>query len=194
MRAKLPDKDGFVERDGVRIHYEVYGRGPQTMVFLPPWSIVHARVYKAQLPYFSERFRCIAYDARGNGRSDRPDDVAAYSLENGIADALAVMDATAAGQAILVGLSFGGLLACIVAAHHPERAKAVIVAGTAAIVGPTHPHMSLKHFTAKQESFEGWNKYNRAHWLEDFPDFARHFVENIFPRSEEHTSELQSPC
>jgi len=80
MRAKLPSKDGFVERDGVRIHYEVYGQGGQTMVFLPPWSIVHSRVYKAQLPYFSERFRCIAFDARGNGRSDRPDDVAAYSL------------------------------------------------------------------------------------------------------------------
>ena len=180
MRAKLPDKDGFVERDGVRIHYEVYGRGPQTMVFLPPWSIVHARVYKAQLPYFSERFRCIAYDGRGNGRSDRPDEVAAYSLENNVADALAVMDATAAGQAILVGLSFGGLLACIVAAHHPERAKAVILAGTAAIIGPTHPHMSQKHFVARQESFEGWNKYNRAHWLEDYPDFAEHFVRNIF--------------
>src|SRR5258707_1787655 len=82
MRAKLPSKDGFVERDGVRIHYEVYGQGGQTMVFLPPWSIVHSRVYKAQLPYFSERFRCIAFDARGNGRSDRPDDVAAYSLAN----------------------------------------------------------------------------------------------------------------
>ena len=79
------------------------------MVFLPPWAIVHSRIYKAQLPYFSERFRCIAYDGRGNGKSDRPDDVAAYSLENYVADALAVMDATDAGQAILVGLS---LAAC----------------------------------------------------------------------------------
>ena len=69
MRAKLPDKEGFAERNGNRIHYEVYGQGPQTMVFLPPWSIVHSRVYKAQIPYFSERFRCIAYDALGNGRS-----------------------------------------------------------------------------------------------------------------------------
>ena len=62
MRAKLPSKDGFVERDGVKIHYEVYGDGPETMVFLPPWTIVHSRVYKAQLPYFSERFRCITFD------------------------------------------------------------------------------------------------------------------------------------
>ena len=184
MRAKLPDKDGFVERDGVRIHYEVYGRGPQTMVFLPPWSIVHSRVYKAQLPYFSERFRCIAFDARGNGRSDRPDDVAAYSLANCVADALAVMDATDAGQAIVVGLSFGGLLACVLAAYHPERVKAAILAGTAAIIGPTHKHMSQQHFMARQECPDGkpvgWNKYNRAHWLADYPDFAEHFIRNIF--------------
>ena len=184
MRAKLPDKDGFVERDGVRIHYEVYGEGKQTMVFLPPWSIVHSRVYKAQLPYFSERFRCIAYDPRGNGRSDRPDAVAAYSLANCVADALAVMDATDAGQAIVLGLSFGGLLACVLAAHHPERVKAAILAGTAALIGPTHKHMSQQHFMARQECPDGkpvgWNKYNRAHWLADYPDFAEHFVREIF--------------
>jgi hypothetical protein len=65
MRAKLPSKDGFVERDGVKLYYEIYGDGPETMIFLPTWSIVHSRVYKAQLPYFSERFRCITFDGRG---------------------------------------------------------------------------------------------------------------------------------
>ena len=113
MRAKLPSKSGFIERDGVKIYYEIYGDGPETMVFLPPWAIVHSRIYKAQLPYFSERFRCITYDGRGNGKSDRPAEAAAYSLENYVADALAVMDATVAGNAILVGLSLGGMHASV---------------------------------------------------------------------------------
>ena len=69
MRAKLPAKQGFVERDGVKLHYEIYGDGPETMLFVPPWSIAHSRVYKAQLPYFSERFRCVTYDGRGSGKS-----------------------------------------------------------------------------------------------------------------------------
>src|SRR6201991_1098710 len=98
MRAKLPIEEGTVERDGVKLHYEVYGAGAETIVFIPPWSIVHSRVYKAQLPYFSERFRCIAYDGRGNGKSDRPDDVTAYTLDNYLADALTVMAALDAGQ------------------------------------------------------------------------------------------------
>lgn len=105
MRAKLPGEEGFIDRGGVKLRYEVYGDGPETMVFIPPWAIVHSRVYKAQLPYFSERFRCITFDPRGNGKSDRPADVASYSLDNYVADAIAVMDATNAGSAVVVGLS-----------------------------------------------------------------------------------------
>jgi pimeloyl-ACP methyl ester carboxylesterase/predicted glycosyltransferase len=186
MRAKLPGKHGFVDRDGVKIYYEIYGDGPETMVFLPPWVIVHSRVYKAQLPYFSERFRCITFDGRGNGKSDRPADVAAYSLDHQIADALAVMDVAAAGKAILVGLSLGGMLACVLAAYHPERVAAAILAGTAATIGPNFPYMTARHFLATRERFDGWDKYNRAHWLADYPDFAEHFVRNIF--SEPHSS------
>ena len=180
MRAKLPAREGFVERDGVKLHYEIYGDGPETMFFVPPWVIVHSRVYKAQLPYFSERFRCITYDGRGNGQSDRPQEAAAYSLENYVADALAVMDATKAGKAIVVGLSYGGLIASILAAHHPERVKAAILAGTVATIGPEYPYMAREHFLAERERFEGWDKFNRAHWLADYPDFAQHFVRHIF--------------
>ena len=180
MRAKLPVQDGFVDRDGVKLYYEVYGNGPQTMVFVPPWSIVHSRVYKAQMPYFSERFRCVTYDGRGNGKSDRPAEMAAYSLDNYVADLLSVMDATGTENAIVVGLSFGGMIASVVAAHHPERVAAVILAGTSASIGPGYPYMAPAHFVTKQEKFDGWNKYNREHWLADYPDFAEFFVRNIF--------------
>jgi pimeloyl-ACP methyl ester carboxylesterase/predicted glycosyltransferase len=179
MRAKLPSHDGFVERDGVKIHYEVYGAGRETMVFLPPWSIVHARVYKAQLPYFSERFRCITFDPRGNGKSDKPEQAAAYALDNHLGDVLSVMDATDAGKAILVGLSLGGMHACMLAAQYPERVKAAVLAGTAATVGPGYPYLLPKHFTAKRERFDGWDKYNRDYWHVEYADFAEHFVRNI---------------
>ena len=181
MRAKLPDRDGLVTRDGVNLAYEIYGDAPDTMLFIPPWSIVHSRIYKAQLPYFSERFRCITYDGRGNGKSDRPDDVAAYSLDNYLADALAVMDALHVEQAILVGLSFGGLLASILAAHHPERVRAAILAGTITTIGPPqHARFDASHFTAKRDSYEGWDKFNHGYWLKNYPDFAEFFIRNIF--------------
>src|SRR5690348_11354635 len=187
MRAREPDQTGHVERDGVTLYYEVYGSGRQSMVFLPPWSIVHSRVYRAQLPYFSQRFRCIAFDGRGNGRSGRPTDRAAYSLDNFVADALAVMDQTAAGEAILVGLSFGGLIASILAAHHPMRVKAAILAGTVTTIGPpSYPYLAPQHFLATRAQFEGWDKFNRDYWLQNYPDFAEHFIRNVF--SEPHST------
>ncbi len=181
MRAKLPREEGFVDRDGVKLSYEIYGDGAETIVFIPPWSIVHSRVYKAQLPYFSDRFRCITYDGRGNGKSDRPADTASYSLVNYVGDAMAVMDATGAGNAVLVGLSFGGMIACVLAAHYPERVKAAVLVGTLATIGPNYPYMAPKHFYAARERFEGWDKFNRAYWHTNYPDFAEHFIRHIFP-------------
>jgi pimeloyl-ACP methyl ester carboxylesterase/predicted glycosyltransferase len=180
MRAKMPDKEGFVDRDGVRIHYEIYGDGPETMVFPATWSIAHARIYKAQLPYFSERFRCVAYDGRGSGKSDRPEDVAAYSLGNYTADVLAVIDAAGADKAILVGLSFGAMLTCVVAAYHPERVKAAILAGVGASIGPRFPYATAEHFVAESERFENWDKQKRAYWLTNYPDFADFFMRKVF--------------
>jgi pimeloyl-ACP methyl ester carboxylesterase/predicted glycosyltransferase len=186
MRAKLPNTMRVLDRNGVELYYEVYGDGPATMLFLPPWSIVHSRVYKAQLPYFSERFRCIAFDARGNGKSGRPAEVAAYALENAIGDALAVMDATDTRQAVLVGLSLGGLHACVLAAQHGERVRALVLAGTSAAIGPAYPYMAPEHFLRQRQDCQGWNKYNRQHWLTHYEDFAEHFVRHIY--SEPHST------
>jgi pimeloyl-ACP methyl ester carboxylesterase len=79
-RARYPDAEGYAARqDGTRIFYEVYGEGDRTVVFVPPWAIVHSRLWKAQIPYFARRARVIVFDPRGNGRSDRPADVSLYS-------------------------------------------------------------------------------------------------------------------
>ena len=72
------------------------------------------------------------------------------------------------------------MLACVLAAHHPDRVKAAILVGTSASIGPGYPYMTPQHFAAKPDRFEGWDKYNREHWLANYPDFARHFVSNIF--------------
>ena len=56
-RARYPDEEGFVERDGVRVFWESYGEGEQTLLFLPTWTLVHSRVWKAQIPYFARHFR-----------------------------------------------------------------------------------------------------------------------------------------
>jgi hypothetical protein len=48
MRACQPTKDGYAEREGVKVFYEVFGDGDPTVLLLPTWSIVHSRHWKAQ--------------------------------------------------------------------------------------------------------------------------------------------------
>ena len=93
-RARYPDRDGYVERDGVRIFYEVYGTGEPTVLLLPTWSVIHSRHWKSQIPYLARHARVVTFDGRGNGRTDRPEGVDAYAEREFAADTLAVMDAT----------------------------------------------------------------------------------------------------
>ena len=55
-RARYPDAEGFIERDGVNVFWESYGAGDQTILFLPTWEIVHSRLWKCQIPYLARHF------------------------------------------------------------------------------------------------------------------------------------------
>ena len=108
MRALYPHTDGYATNpgDGVRVFYEVFGPtdAERTLVFLPTWSLLQSRVWKAQVPYFARHgFRVVTFDGRGNGRSDRP--VTGYSTDHFTMDALAVLDSTGVASAALVAVS-----------------------------------------------------------------------------------------
>jgi pimeloyl-ACP methyl ester carboxylesterase len=72
MRARIADGEGFVEHDGVKIHYEIYGDAEPTILLMPSWTLIHKRFWKLQIPYLARHFRVVTYDGPGNGRSDRP--------------------------------------------------------------------------------------------------------------------------
>ncbi|MDN5932723.1 MAG: alpha/beta fold hydrolase, partial [Pseudonocardia sp.] len=102
MRASYPDIEDLVVRDGVRIGYEVYGTGDRTLLLPTSMPLVHARQWKAQVPYLARHFRVVVVDHRGNGRSDRPRGAAAYALEQDVADMVAVLDATGTRSVVAV--------------------------------------------------------------------------------------------
>src|ERR1700719_4036930 len=125
-RARYPDSSGYIERDGVRLYYEVYGSGEPTVLLLPTWSVIHSRHWKAQIPYLARHARVVTFDGRGNGRSDRPDGVEPYLEHEFAADAIAVMDATGSERATLAGVSCAALWGTIVAADHPDRVEGIV--------------------------------------------------------------------
>src|SRR6202044_1231297 len=78
MRAMYPDAEGFVERGGVKVGYEGFGADGPAILLLTSWAIVHARQWKAQVPYLARHFQVITVEGRGNGRADRPPGPGAY--------------------------------------------------------------------------------------------------------------------
>jgi pimeloyl-ACP methyl ester carboxylesterase len=191
-RARYPDADGFVERDGVRVHWERYGTGERTVLLLPTWSIVHSRFWKAQIPYLARYYRVITFDGRGNGHSDRPVGAAAYTPDEFAADALAVMDATGAQRVTLAALSCGALWATILAADHPERVDAVVYIGPAVGLAPNHPERDTHPFDKALLADDEWAKYNSHYWRRDYLGFLEFFFAKCF--TEPHSSKQIEDC
>ena len=182
MRARQPDRDGYVERDGVKIYYEVFGTGEPTVLLLPTWSIIHSRHWKMQVPYLARHCRVLTFDGRGNGRSDRPTEPAAYTEREFAADAIAVMDATRTERAIIVGFSMGALRGMMLAGDHPERVEAAV------FIGPNYPgggeplpERNVYSWHDQLDTDEGWAKHNHHYWLRDFPAYLQFFMSTMFP-------------
>jgi pimeloyl-ACP methyl ester carboxylesterase/predicted glycosyltransferase len=180
-RALYPHTDGYVEREGIRVYYEVYGAGEPTILLLPTWSLVHSRHWKMQIPYLARHCRVVTFDGRGNGRSDRPQEAAAYDEREFSADALAVLDATSTDRAFIVGFSLGGQRGILLAAEHPERVEGAVFIGASVPADGTPLLERLVYdFDVEYDTTEGWAKYNRYHWLRDYRDFVEFFMSKMF--------------
>ena len=172
-RAMLPDEDGYLERDGVRVFWERYGDGEPTLLFLPTWSIVHSRVWRNQIAYFARHYRVVVFDGRGNGRSDRPLELGAYQPQEFVADALAVMDASSTPAAMVVSLSMATVWNLALTAMYPERVEAAVFVGPAPYaVEEPFPEWSLQPFNERLESYDGFRGQNRWFILEHYDEFV----------------------
>jgi pimeloyl-ACP methyl ester carboxylesterase/predicted glycosyltransferase len=189
-RARYPDESGYVERDGVRLWYEVYGEGEETILLLPTWSIIHSRHWKMQIPYLARHRRVLTFDGRGNGRSDRPE--SGYEEHEFAADALAVMDATATERASLVSLSLGAQRALILAAEHPERVERAVFICPSVPLGRPAVTRTAYSFTKELDTDEGWAKYNAPYWLKDYRGFLEFFFSQMF--TEPHSTKPIEDC
>jgi pimeloyl-ACP methyl ester carboxylesterase len=181
MRALQPSRDGYVERDGVKIYYELFGSGEPTVLLLPTWSIIHLRHWKMQIPYLARHCRVLTFDGRGNGRSDRPARPEAYAEREFAADAIAVLDATETERAVVVGFSMGAQRALLLAADHPERVEGAV------FIGPSYqgggnplPERTVYSWGDELDTDEGWAKHNRHYWRRDYPGYLQFFMSRMF--------------
>jgi pimeloyl-ACP methyl ester carboxylesterase len=112
--------------DGVGLYYEETGTG-DPLLFMHEFG-GHYLSWEPQVRYFSRRYRCITYAARGWPPSDVPDKVGSYSQARAADDAADLIEALALKQPHIVGLSMGATGALEFAIRHPGIARSLVVA------------------------------------------------------------------
>ncbi len=199
-RARYPDAEGYAERDGVRLWYELYDRGGKrdspgigepTIVLVPTWQIVHSRLWKAQIPYLARHGRVVTFDPRGNGRSDRPVTSNAYAVGEMAADILTVMDATATERAVLVTLSAGTARGLIAATDRPDRVAGLIAIAPSLAIGERLGERGYP-FDEVLDTADGWAKDNIHYWRRDFTGYLEFFFGRCF--TEAHSTKQIEDC
>jgi pimeloyl-ACP methyl ester carboxylesterase/predicted glycosyltransferase len=188
-RARYPDVEGFAERDGQRLFYEVYGEGEETIFLLPTWSVVHSRHWKMQIAYLARHFRVLSMDGLGNGRSDRCRAPKRHAPAEVARDCLAVMDATATRRAVMASLSTGAQYQLELARLAPQRVVGAV------FVGPLFPYTLSKNtlFTdplvqrimrrLRLPAPVSWAHMNPVHWRQDHRRFADWFMARCLPEA-----------
>jgi len=118
----------MLDRDGVKLYYEVHGDGP--VILLTHGYSATSEMWRGQIEPLTRHHRLVIWDMRGHGRSDYPADPAQYSEAATVADMLALLDAAGAERAIVGGLSLGGYMSLAFHRLHPERVRALLIIDT----------------------------------------------------------------
>jgi pimeloyl-ACP methyl ester carboxylesterase len=118
----------FVENLGARIYWDEQGTGaPLLLIMGLGWP---SQAWHRLRPVLSEKYRTIALDNRGVGRSEAP--AGPYSIAQMAADAAAVLNAARVNAAHIFGVSMGGMIAQEFALQYPNKVRSLILGCTAA--------------------------------------------------------------
>ncbi len=117
----------FADSNGVRLYYEEAGRGTPT-IFVHEFAH-DMRGWEPQIRYFSRRFRCIAFNARGYPPSEVPKAGSQYSQAIATDDIANVLRHLKIRKAHVIGCSMGGYAALHFGLRHPRMALSVTSIG-----------------------------------------------------------------
>jgi pimeloyl-ACP methyl ester carboxylesterase len=149
--------DGFVEANGIRIHYLDHGGDGPDLVLAPGLTanahsfdgLVHAGL--------TDVARVLALDMRGRGESDAP--ASGYAIEDHANDVLGLLDALGLERVVMGGHSFGGLVTYWLAANHPGRVQRCVVIDAPAVLDPAMLEQVKPSLDRLDRVYPSWGDY-----------------------------------
>lgn len=116
-----------------RLYYSDSGTGNEIIVFSHGLLFDH-RMWDAQVGYFRDRYRCIAYDHRGQGQSQV---IGSEDMDTLYEDAVSLIEQLASNTKVhFIGLSMGGFVGMRLAARKPHLLKSLSLLDTSADAEP----------------------------------------------------------
>ncbi|MGE5251750.1 MAG: alpha/beta fold hydrolase [Bacteroidota bacterium] len=135
-------RQDYIQTNGIRLHTILAGPEEGQPVVLLHGFPEFWRGWIRQLPALAEAgYRLIVPDQRGYNLSDKPKGVKSYRAGTLVDDITGLMDALGYERAHLVGHDWGGIVAWMLAARHPERLRSL------SILNAPHPAAMFKHLT-----------------------------------------------
>lgn len=113
----------FTKANGIRLYYEERGSGKPLLLIMG--ITAPCAVWEKHVSYWERNYRCILFDNRGVGASDKP--AGAYTTAEMADDSVALLDALNITEAAVVGVSMGGAIALQLAIRHPDRVQAMVL-------------------------------------------------------------------
>ncbi|MFN3974848.1 MAG: alpha/beta fold hydrolase [Dehalococcoidia bacterium] len=114
--------------NGIRLYYEEHGAG-YPVVFTHGYAGTTVS-WKPQVPALSQRYRFIIYDMRGHGQSEAPSDPTKYSMDIVVEDLYQLLRHLGVSQAVVGGLSLGGVVCMRFALAHPDMVRSLVLMDT----------------------------------------------------------------
>jgi epoxide hydrolase 4 len=162
-------EEGFVDSDGVKIHYVSLGKKDDPLLVMIHGFPDFWYSWRVQMPALAKQFHVVAIDQRGYNLSGQPEGVESYKTDKLVGDLVAVVKHFGPGKAVIVGHDWGGMVAWTFAITHPELTDRLIV------LNLPHPRGLMRELTTNPQ------QQKNSQYARDFqkPDAAKHMSPDL---------------